>query len=207
MSSADCRASLTRVSPGRGGAPEGHHRTSGKGNVMKKLIALAAVLLAVAGVGAKVAAADAPPQDENWLTTAISGDRFEIAGGKIALRRATVPADRALARRLIADHSKSLHDAIELAHEWDITPPPAATPSEQWELNRLKNMPRRNFDASYAALEIKDHNQDIEETGFEARRGQVWAFREEARKDLPMLNMHLRMSKAAALAAASAARS
>jgi putative membrane protein len=174
---------------------------------MNKLIAAAAVLLAAAGVGARVAAADAPPQDENWLMTSISGDRFEIAGGKIALRRATVAANRTLARRLIADHSKSLRDALELAREWDINPPPSATPAQQWQLNRLKNIPRHNFDANYAALEIKDHNQDIEETGFEARKGEVWEFRQEARKELPVLNMHLRMSKAAAAASSAAAQS
>jgi putative membrane protein len=151
-----------------------------------------------------VARADAPPQDENWLQTSISGDRFEIAGGKIALNRAETPAARALARRLIHDHSKSLADAVELATDLGVGVPPAATPSEQWELNRMKNIPRSSFDVQYAALEVKDHDQDIEETGFEARDGELFQVRAEAKKDLPMLNMHLELSKAT-LAAAEAA--
>jgi putative membrane protein len=160
---------------------------------MKKLTACAALVLSLAAVAA--AAASAPPQDENWLQTSISGDRFEIAGGKIALAKATTVPAKNLARRLIKDHTKSLRDAVELARKLGVGVPPAATPSEQWELNRLKNMPRAWFDVQYAALEIKDHNQDIEETGFEAREGELWQVRAEARKDLPMLNMHLKMSK------------
>jgi predicted outer membrane protein len=172
---------------------------------VRAFLAVLAVAALAAATGAAAAKADPPPQDENWLQTSISGDRFEIAGGKIALSRATNAQTKALARRLITDHTKSLHDAMELAMRWGMKPPPAATPSEQWELNRLKNMPRAQFDVQYAALEVKDHQQDIEETGFEARDGQAWEVRQEALKDLPVLNMHLKMSKAT-LQAAEAAR-
>jgi putative membrane protein len=175
---------------------------------MKKVIAIAFAACIVGAATAAVAAADdslAPPQDENWLQTSISGDQFEIAGGKIVLARASTPAVRALGRRLIHDHTQSLHDAIDLAHRFRVGVPPAATPSEQWELNRLKNMPKGWFDVQYTSLEVKDHQQDIQETGFEAREGQQWEFRQEARKDLPMLNMHLRLSKRA-LAAAEAGK-
>jgi putative membrane protein len=158
------------------------------------LTAVAAAALAAGTAGA--AKADPPPQDENWLMTSISGDRFEIAGGKIALSRANTAQAKAFAQRLISDHSKSLASAVALAERWGMKPPPAATPSEQWELNRLKNMPRATFDVQYAVLETKDHEQDIEETGFEARDGQAWEIRQEALKDLPMLNMHLKLAKA-----------
>jgi predicted outer membrane protein len=169
---------------------------------MKRLLLLAVALVALAA--ATAAAADAPPQDENWLQTSISGDRFEIAGGKIALSRAMTPGDRALGRRLMHDHMKSLASAIRLAQSLGVGVPPAATPSEQWELNRLKNMPRSWFDVQYAAIETKDHEQDIEETGFEAREGQLWQVRAEAKKDLPMLNMHLKLSKKTLMAAEAA---
>jgi predicted outer membrane protein len=169
---------------------------------MKRLLLLAVALVALAA--ATAAAADAPPQDENWLQTSISGDRFEIAGGKIALSRAMTAGDRALGRRLMQDHMKSLAGAVALAQSLGVGVPPAATPSEQWELNRLKNMPRSSFDVQYAAIEMKDHEQDIEETGFEAREGQLWEVRAEAKKDLPMLNMHLKLSKQALTAAEAA---
>jgi hypothetical protein len=76
-------------------------------------------------------------------------------------------------------------------------PPPAATPSEQWELNRLRYLPAAQFDAQYASLEVKDRRQDIEETGFDARRGLAASVREEARKDPPMLVLHLHLAEKA----------
>jgi putative membrane protein len=172
------------------------------------MIALAAAAVAaVAAAGATAATASAPPEDENWAQMSISGDRFEIAGGKIALAKATTPAARNLARRLIKDHTKSLLETSMLARKYGIGVPPAATPSEQWELNRLKNMPRGWFDVQYASLEIKDHNQDIEETGLEAREGAIWELRQDAKKELPTLNMHLKMSKSVLTQAEAAKRS
>jgi putative membrane protein len=171
---------------------------------MRRLVVLVVAGLALSGAAA--AFADAPPQDENWLQMSISGDRFEIAAGHVAMSKAQTARDRALAQRLITDHPKSLRDATELAKELGVGVPPAATPSEQWEINRLKNMPKGWFDVQYASLEVKDHQQDIEETGFEARKGELWQVRQEARKDLPMLNMHLRLSKQA-LSGAEAAKS
>jgi putative membrane protein len=167
-------------------------------------MSIAVLVLAGAAAAAHVSA---PPQDEMWLQTSISGDRFEIAGGRIALARSSNPQVRALGRRLIADHSKSLAEAVALAKKYGIGVPPAATPSMQWQLNRLKNMPKSWFDVQYTSLEVKDHNQDIEETGFEAREGENWEIRADAKKELPMLNMHLKMSKATLTQAEAAKRS
>jgi predicted outer membrane protein len=162
---------------------------------MKRTIVLVAALLALSATAAAAAGASAPPQDEMWLQTSISGDRFEIAGGRLALARAESPAAVAFGRRMIHDHSQSLSDAVRLARELGVGVPPAATPSQQWELNRLKSMPRSWFDAQYASLELKDHNQDVEETGFEVREGYSSEVRAEARKDLPMLVTHLHLAK------------
>jgi hypothetical protein len=52
------------------------------------------------------------------------------------------------------------------------------------------------------ALEAFDHLQDIDETGTEVANGTNSQIRDDARTELPMLRMHLRMSRAA-LAASS----
>jgi putative membrane protein len=162
---------------------------------MKKTVAVAAALLALTAALAATATASAPPEDENWVQMTISGDRFEIAGARIALARSATPATRSFAQRLIKDHSKSLRELVPLAERYGIGVPPSATPTQQWQLNRLKNMPKRWFDQQYSSLEIKDHNQDIEETGLEAREGQLYEVRMAAKHSLPMLNMHLKMAK------------
>jgi putative membrane protein len=162
---------------------------------MKTIVLLAALVAALATAAIAAADSSAPPLDEQWLRTSISGDRFEIAGGKIALSRSSNAGVRAYAQRLIHDHTQSLQEAIATAQRWGIGVPPAATPSEQWELNRLRFMPKANFNGQYVSLEVKDHNQDIEETGEEAREGQAVDIRNLAMQDLPMLNMHLKIGK------------
>jgi hypothetical protein len=47
-------------------------------------------------------------------------------------------------------------------------------------MNRLRFMPKSWFDGQDSSLEVKDHNQNIEETGFEARMGSAAGIRAEA---------------------------
>jgi putative membrane protein len=165
---------------------------------MKRILYVPLVAAALAAPLAASAATTAGPLDEQWLQTAISGDRFEIAGGKLALQRSQNPILRKLATRLIADHAKSLREASTTARHFGVTVPPAPTPSMQWELHILRALPRAQFDAEYALLEVKDHNQDIEESGMEARKGETLHIKQLARKDIPMLRTHLAMSQRAA---------
>jgi Domain of unknown function (DUF4142) len=71
----------------------------------------------------------------------------------------------------------------------------------QWQLHILRTLPATQFNAEYAGLEVKDHRQDIEETGMEARKGETVQIKQLARQDLPMLRMHLGMSQRAASSA------
>lgn len=169
---------------------------------MGKKVTLGVALLAVAGTVA-VAGAGARPaaqpsaQDVNYLQTSISGDRFEIIGGKLALKKGTTAQVRALAARLIHDHSKSLTDAVALAKTLHVDVPKAPTPSMVWELQTVGAMSGAQFDHWYSYLEVKDHQQDIEETTFEVVHGGSTLVKNDARKALPMLRMHLALSKRA----------
>jgi putative membrane protein len=165
---------------------------------MNRILYVPVVAAVLAAPIAASAATTAGPLDEQWLQTSISGDRFEIAGGKLALQRSQNPTLRKLATRLIADHSKSLREATTTARQFGVTVPPTPTPSMQWELKILRTLPPAQFDAEYALLEVKDHHQDIEESGMEARKGQTVHIKQLARKDIPMLRMHLALSQRAA---------
>ncbi len=96
---------------------------------MAAIIAVPAAGAKSSSSGAKVSAADA-----QYLQTSISGDRFEVIGGKLAEKKSNNPAVLRLAKRLVDDHSKSLSDAIKLAHSLKIDVPGSPTPSEVWEL-------------------------------------------------------------------------
>src|SRR4051794_5276421 len=102
---------------------------------------LAAAIFVPSAAHATEAAASQPSaQDANYLQTSISGDRFEIIGGKIALKKAGTAQVKALAQRLIKDHSKSLSEAVAEAKKDGIKVPGAPTPSMVWELNMASSM-------------------------------------------------------------------
>jgi putative membrane protein len=130
----------------------------------------------------------------NYLQTSISGDRFEIAGGKLAEAKGSTPQVRALGARLIKDHSKSLEESIAQARALGIKVPEAPTPSMVWELSTVRTMSGQQFDRSYSSLEVKDHEQDIEETTFEAAHGGNPQVKQTARKELPILHTHLTLA-------------
>jgi putative membrane protein len=156
----------------------------------------ATVLLALTP-GAARAACRYSPLDEQSLQTSIQGDRFEIAGGKIAAAKAVTPGVRALAVRLRRDHTKSLREAVAVAHRLRIDVPAKPSPTEEWELQTVAAMSGEPFDAAYAYLEIQDHKQDIEEANMERMHGRNAGVRALARSDLPVLRKHLRVSKLA----------
>jgi putative membrane protein len=133
-------------------------------------------------------------QDVNYLQTSISGDRFEISGGKMALRKGTTPQVKALGQRLIKDHSKSLQESLAEARTYGVKAPQAPTPSMVWELQTVASMSGTAFDKYYTSLEVKDHQQDIEETSFEVQHGSNPEIKHSAKKELPMLHLHLSLS-------------
>jgi putative membrane protein len=160
--------------------------------------AVAAVVMPVTAGGANATAhTRVSALDAYWLKTSAQGDAFEIKGGKIAQSKGSDDSVKSLGARLVKDHSKSLADAAKLGHKFGIKVEPQPTPSEQWELDIVQSESGKSFDQWYAKLEVRDHVQDIEDAQQEVKSGSNAAIRAEARKDLPMLRMHLGMAKAA----------
>jgi putative membrane protein len=159
----------------------------------------AAFLLLAAAPAARASAAHhvTSAWDRQWLTTSISGDRFEVQGGRMAQQLGTAPEIKALGARLRKDHLKSLHEALHVAHQLGIGVSRKPTPSQQWELDSLRYFAGADFDELYADLEVKDHRQDIRESRDEVSDGTDPRVRALARSDLPTLREHLRLAQAA----------
>ena len=135
--------------------------------------------------------------DETWISTSIQGDRFEIEGGNLALQKSQNATIRALATRLVKDHSKSLREAKTLANQLHTRIPHSPSFSESWELRVVGSFSGSEFDRWYADLEVQDHKQDIAEATDEAQNGKQAHVRKSARRELPILKQHLALSKAA----------
>jgi putative membrane protein len=171
----------------------------------KRVAAAMAVGLTAIGASGGVSQAAAPgvsAQDENYMQSSAAGDSFEIKGGQLALKKSQNPEVRALARILIRDHTKSLHETKALARRLGIPKVEnKPNPSQAWELRTLQRAPSADFDSWYADLEVWDHHQDIEEGKFEAKKGSSSAVVASAKKELPTLAKHLKLSRDALRAA------
>jgi putative membrane protein len=136
-------------------------------------------------------------QDETYLKSSIQGDRFEIAGGKLALTKTSNPKVRTLASTLISDHTKSLKEAVAMARHRGVSVPKAPSPSQQWELATVAGFSGNAFDRSWSDLEILDHMQDISEARDEVKTGCDRTVRHAAHKEIPTLKTHLHLSRVA----------
>jgi putative membrane protein len=158
-------------------------------------VAVAVALLLTTAVGAR--AATVSGLDKQYLTSSIQGDRFEIAGGTLAQRTSQNAKIRALGARLVKDHTKSLHEAVAMAHRFGLDVPRTPTPSQRWELQIVGSLSGQAFDQWYARLEVADHHQDISEAADEVTDGTDKRVRSSAHDEIPTLRIHLRLSQAA----------
>lgn len=159
-------------------------------------IAAAAVAVAALVVPSSALAASKSysPQDENYLTSAIAGDRFEVIGGNMAEGKTGTPAVQTLAARLVKDHSQSLKQAVAEARKLGIKAPGSPTPPEQWEIAISNSLSGNAFDKWWSDLEVQDHKQDISEATFEKRSGSNPTIKKMAAQEIPTLRTHLKLS-------------
>jgi putative membrane protein len=135
--------------------------------------------------------------DAQWLKMSIEGDRYEIAAGTLGLQKSSNPAVRTLAQTLVTDHTQSLQDAIDLAQKFHIDVPPEPSPVQQWILGDLAQHTGSQFDVEFSSVEVKDHQEDIDQAQTEVKCGVVPAIRSDADDELPMLHKHLELAQAA----------
>jgi putative membrane protein len=135
--------------------------------------------------------------DEVWLKTSIEGDRYEIVSGTVALQKSSNAAVRKLAETVVKDHTQSLQEAIDLATKLGIEVPTEPSPTQQWQIEELREFTGAEFDHDYAELEVADHIQDIDEAKDEVELGCNSEVREDAAKEIPVLEYHLSLAKAA----------
>jgi putative membrane protein len=153
-------------------------------------------VLAAAALAPAASAASYSPMDEQWLSAAISGDRFEIAAGVLAEQRAVSATTRRAAVRIVADHRRSLRQDARLARRLGIDVPKGPTPTEQYTLDTWANTSGGLFDHRYVTGEIQDHHQDIREVKPEIHEGFNQRVVHQGRVDLKVYKRHLALLEA-----------
>jgi putative membrane protein len=174
---------------------------------VKKIAMVACALVAVALIAVPFASArthsagsatdKASGLDKEYLKTSMEGDLFEIIGGKFALKHSHNAAVLRMANRLVIDHTKAYGDAAKLARKLGVEVEKSPSPSETWELQIVSRLRGRSYNRWYSSLEVNDHIQDIDETSDEIKDGSNPDVVSDAKTDLPVLRLHLKLAQQA----------
>ncbi|WP_157977571.1 DUF4142 domain-containing protein [Streptomyces triticisoli] len=162
-----------------------------------KAVAITASVIAAATLspGTALAASSPSQQDITWMKTSAAGDLFEIQGGKLAQTHAHSAAVKQFGARLVSDHTKSSRDMKKLAAQLKVTLPTTPNSKQRAELARLSSLHGAEFDRQYRKTEISDHKMDISDAKKQISTGSNQQVINEARKDLPVLQAHLKLAE------------
>jgi len=99
--------------------------------------------------------------DKKFLTMAAQSDQNEIALSKLAEQKATNPAVKAFAEKMVTEHTKLSASMKPFADEWGLTPPTGPDEDAQKELDKLNGLSGADFDKEYIDQMVTDHTKAL----------------------------------------------
>ena len=168
---------------------------------MKSAMSLRALAAAVVLASAAVAAASQGQQqamsNQQFLDEAARGSLAEVTLGQMAETKAQNPQVKQFASRMIADHSKALAEARQLAERSGAEVTEQMTQKHEKMAESLSNESPEGFDRAYMQAMVEDHRSTVRkfEAQAESGDGPVAAY---AEKQLPVLREHLAMAESIA---------
>jgi putative membrane protein len=143
------------------------------------------------------ATAPLPNSAQGFANTAAASDRFEIESSKLAETAGQAAAIKSFAAKMIAAHTGSTAKLKTVAGSLSpsITPDDTLSAAQQADLDSLQNLKGAEFDTSYAALQVKAHQQALDALkGYQAS-GDTPALKDFANGLIPTVTAHLNMAK------------
>lgn len=150
--------------------------------------------LSVAAVLLPITAKAATDDDKKFLATAAQSDQNEIALSKVAEQKATNPAVKSFANKMIAEHMKMTATMEPYAESWGVTPPNGPDADHQAELEKLNGMSGAEFDKEYMDQMVTDHTKALSAFTTEAKKTKDVKFRATVIKGKTAVAAHKNMA-------------
>jgi putative membrane protein len=122
---------------------------------MTKLMCCAMLGCAAMLLPSKARAAD--DNDKKFLATAAQADVNEIKLSELAEEKATNPAVKAFAKKMVTEHKAMSASMKPFADEWGLTAPAGPDADHQKEWDKLNGMSGKDFDKEYIDQMVSDH--------------------------------------------------
>jgi len=125
-----------------------------------KAILCCALLAGFTGLAAPKAVAQSD-DDKKFLANAVQGDKNEIALSEVAEQKATNPAVKAFAEKMVREHKEMSESMKPFAEKWGINPPVEVDSDHQKELDKLNGLSGKDFDKEYMDQMVSDHSKAL----------------------------------------------
>lgn len=144
-----------------------------------------------ASTSTKLARADA-----SFIKDAAKDGMAEVEAGKLAVQKASDPALKTFAQKMVDDHTQANAELKALAQSKGVELPDDPSMMQRARLKALSSADGVAFDKRYAdSMGVKDHEKAVkmfQKTASNAKDPDVKAF---AAKTLPTLEEHLKMAR------------
>lgn len=133
--------------------------------------------------------------DYKFAIAATRANNAEVELGQLAAQKASDPAVRQFAERMVQDHSKASQQLNQILSQKGVTVPTETSSSEQREVDRLQKYTGADFDKAYIDHMIRDHKKDVKEFEHASQKAEDSDLKAFAANTLPVLQDHLRMAQ------------
>jgi putative membrane protein len=133
--------------------------------------------------------------DSKFMMLAATSDMNEIGLSQQALSKSTNEEVKKLAQMMIDDHTKSSEELKPLAASKGVVLPTEMDSKHKSAMGKMTSTSGMEFDTAYVKMMVKDHEKAVALYQKEANGGKDAEARAFAAKTLPVVQMHLDMSR------------
>jgi len=136
----------------------------------------------------------ASDDDKKFLATAAQSDQNEIALSQLAQQKATNPAVRAFAEKMVKEHTQMTDSMKPFAESWGLTAPSGPDEDHQKEIDKLNGLSGNDFDKEYIDQMVTDHSKALSAFTTEAKDTKDVKFRAAVIKGKTAVAAHKNMA-------------
>lgn len=129
--------------------------------------------------------------DQQFMTMAAKDGMKEVHMGQMAVKSGQSDEVKKLGSRIVADHTKANTQLMSIATKKGVKL------DTRHSMDKMSKKDMENFDQSWLAMMVLDHEKDIAMYDKQAKTGTDPELKSYASKTLPVLKNHLKMVKAA----------
>ena len=132
--------------------------------------------------------------DKKFLATAAQSDVNEIKLSQLAQQKATNPAVKAFANKMVTEHKKMSASMTPFAESWGVAAPGDMDDDHKKEYQKLNGLSGADFDKEYIDQMVSDHTKALDAFTDEAKDTKDAKFKAVVLKGKTMVAAHKNMA-------------